>query len=77
MSNETSAFAMALQAGGHQAKHYLGYNLPPEDLGLLHPHWQTFEAPPFYYHLLLALIYFFLLVISASGNGIVVWIFST
>lgn len=55
----------------------LGWNLPTEDLHLVHPHWQVFEAPPFFYHLLLALIYFFLMSISMLGNGIVVWIFST
>jgi hypothetical protein len=55
----------------------LGWNLPAEDMHLLIPHWQSFEAPPFYYHLLLALIYFVLMVISTVGNGIVVWIFST
>lgn len=55
----------------------LGWNLEQEDLVLLHPHWQSFEAPPFYYHLLLAIIYFFLMVASCLGNGIVVYIFST
>lgn len=71
--NNFSIVASALQSGGK----YLGWNLPKEDLNLLHPHWQTFEAPPFYYHLLLALVYFFLMVASTLGNGIVIWIFST
>lgn len=71
--NESGPVAMA-----HQSRHQiLGWNLPQEDLNLLHPHWQQFEAPPFYYHLMLALIYFFLMIASTVGNGIVVWIFST
>lgn len=74
MSNETRIFAMALQSDRPKL---LGWNLPPEDLDLLHVHWQVYEAPPFYYHLLLAVIYFFLMVMSTLGNGIVVWIFST
>jgi hypothetical protein len=73
-NNGTSVYAMALQSDRPKL---LGWNLPPEDLGLLHPHWQIFEALPFYYHLLMALVYFFLMVISTLGNGIVVWIFST
>lgn len=55
----------------------LGWNLEEDELGLLHPHWQAYEAPPFYYHLLLGIIYFFLMCTSALGNGIVIWIFTT
>lgn len=75
MSNGTKFFAMALQSNDRPK--LLGWNLPKEDIDLLHPHWQAFEAPPFYYHLLLAVIYFFLMITSTLGNGIVVWIFST
>lgn len=74
MTNKTVLAPMALMSG---QKVFLGYNLPEEDLALVHPHWQTFEAPPFYYHLMLALIYFFLMITSTLGNGIVVWIFSS
>jgi r-opsin len=73
MLNLTYPTALGLQ----ERPKLLGWNLPPEDLGLLHPHWQQFEAPPFYYHLLLGLIYFCLMITSTVGNGIVVWIFST
>jgi hypothetical protein len=73
--NETGPVASALQY--NQQVKLLGWNLPAEDLSLLHPHWQQFEAVPFYYHLLLALIYFFLMITSTLGNGIVIWIFST
>jgi hypothetical protein len=74
LANESLPVAMALQS---QERKLLGWNLPVEDIDLLHPHWQQFEAPPFYYHLLLAIIYFFLMITSTLGNGIVIWIFST
>lgn len=74
MINETKYFTMAYQ---DEETRLLGWNLEKEELGLLHPHWQSFQAPPFYYHLLLAILYFFLMVASAVGNGIVIWIFST
>ncbi|CAG9798104.1 unnamed protein product [Chironomus riparius] len=72
--NNTAVLPLALQGNGPRL---LGWNLPTEDIHLLIPHWQAFEAPPFYYHLLLALVYFVLMVISTVGNGIVIWIFST
>lgn len=74
MTNITGPIAMALH---NDRPKLLGWNLDQEDLELLHPHWQSYEAPPFYYHLMLAIIYFFLMCSSALGNGIVVWIFST
>lgn len=76
MFNETKSFAMALSLRDEAPK-LLGWNLEQEDLNLLHPHWQSYEAPPFYYHLLLAIIYFFLMVASFIGNGTVIFIFTT
>jgi r-opsin len=55
----------------------LGWNMPPEDMHLVLPHWQKFEAPKFYMHLMLALVYFVLMICSFMGNGIVIWIFSS
>lgn len=75
MNNESKPYLMALREEGPPK--LLGWNLEQEDLALLHPHWQAYEAPPFYYHLLLAIIYFFLMVASAFGNGIVIFIFTT
>jgi hypothetical protein len=73
LSNETKPVAMALK----EVHRLLGWNLEEDELVLLHPHWQSYEAPPFYYHLLLGIIYFFLMCTSALGNGIVIWIFTT
>lgn len=72
MSNVS--FALALQSDRPKL---LGWNLERDEMSLLHPHWQAYEAPPFYYHLLLAIIYFFLMCASTLGNGIVIWIFSS
>lgn len=72
MNNLSVIFPMALQSAKP-----LGWNLPPEDLHMVHPHWQQYESPPFYYHLLLAIVYFALMVVSLLGNGIVIWLFST
>lgn len=55
----------------------LGWNLPIDELDLVHPHWRQFEAPPYFMHLLLALFYFILMVVSMIGNGMVLWIFTT
>ncbi|XP_063698456.1 opsin-3-like [Culicoides brevitarsis] len=55
----------------------LGWNLPVEEQELVHAHWRQFEAPPYYAHLLLALLYFILMVCSTTGNGLVLWIFSS
>lgn len=42
MSNETGPFASPLR-GGEEAK-FLGWNLEADELILLHPHWQSFQA---------------------------------
>nr|ADN96746.1 blue-sensitive visual pigment [Eueides vibilia] len=58
-------------------EHMLGWNIPEEHQDLVHEHWRNFPAVSKYAHLVLALIYTFLLLASISGNGIVIWIFST
>lgn len=74
MANGTNSYTAGFISEGPLL---LGWNLDADDLGLLHPHWQTYEAPSVYYHLILGVIYFFLMVSSAFGNGIVIWIFTT
>lgn len=74
MYNGTEPYAMAFTSEGPLL---LGWNLEADDLSLLHPHWQTFEAPPLHYHLVLGVIYFVLMISSIFGNGVVVWIFTT
>ncbi|XP_012271890.1 opsin, blue-sensitive [Orussus abietinus] len=83
--NESSVFGPLAYVGaipdvGHveqMQERLLGWNVPPEHLELVHPHWRGFLAPGKYWHIGLALIYFMLLVLSFVGNGCVVWIFTT
>nr|QBP79227.1 blue wavelength sensitive opsin (B) isoform B [Biston betularia] len=57
--------------------HMLGWNIPEEHQDLVHEHWRNFPAVSKYWHYCLALIYTMLMVTSLTGNGIVIWIFST
>ena len=74
--NETDAVLLPAARTGEMVK-LLGWNLPPEQMHLVHEHWKDFPAPPYFMHLLLAMIYFVLMNLSLIGNGIVVWIFTT
>lgn len=56
---------------------FLGWNIPPEHMDIVHIHWRGYLAPGKYWHIGLALLYFMLFVMSVVGNGCVVWIFST
>jgi hypothetical protein len=61
--------------GGGSVK-MLGWNIPPEDQDLVHPHWRQYEAIPTSTHLFLAFLYFCLFVTSVVGNGMVLYVFS-
>nr|APY20524.1 short wavelength sensitive opsin [Chrysis viridula] len=61
----------------HMQERFLGWNIPPEDSEIVHPHWRAYLSPAKYWHISLALIYFMLMVMSYVGNGCVVYIFST
>lgn len=58
-------------------EHMLGWNIPEEHQDLVHEHWRNFPAVSKYWHYGLAFIYTILMLASLSGNGIVIWIFST
>ncbi|XP_077297014.1 opsin-3-like [Arctopsyche grandis] len=74
----TNPSAEALKAAIDSfSEHILGWNFPPEHQELVHPHWRNYEAPSKYWHFGLALIYLMLMTMSMTGNGIVIWIFST
>lgn len=53
-----------------------GWNLAPEDIPHIPPHWLSFPAPEASLHYLLAVIYLFFTFFSLAGNGIVIWVFS-
>ncbi|XP_068618265.1 opsin-3 [Battus philenor] len=58
-------------------QHMMGWNIPEEHQNMVHEHWRNYPAVNKYYHLVLALIYTMLMITSLTGNGIVIWIFST
>lgn len=69
--------AQRMYVSGSGSGKMLGWNIPPEDQDLIHPHWRQYEAIPSSTHMLLAFIYFILFVVSVSGNGLVLFVFGT
>ncbi|XP_045464394.1 opsin, ultraviolet-sensitive-like isoform X1 [Harmonia axyridis] len=57
--------------------HRLGWNLPPEDLIHIPEHWFSYTEPPASMHLLLGMIYIVFFIMAITGNGLVLWIFSS
>ncbi|CAH0385630.1 unnamed protein product [Bemisia tabaci] len=55
----------------------LGWNVPPEHMDMVHPHWRAFPNIPEMWHLMLGAIYFILMIVSTLGNGIVIYLFFT
>ncbi|XP_034250430.1 opsin-3 [Thrips palmi] len=58
-------------------KQMLGWNHPPEHMGMVHEHWRQYEAMSIYWHLGLAMVYTFLMFSSLIGNGLVAYAFFT
>nr|QWV42667.1 ultraviolet sensitive opsin 2 [Mordella sp. CRS 2021] len=57
--------------------HKLGWNLPEEELIHIPEHWRQFDEPEGCLHLLLGLLYIVYFILAITGNGLVIWIFST
>ncbi|XP_045510437.1 opsin-3-like [Colias croceus] len=74
--NEPIAFPFKMVSHEIQ-KHMLGWNIPEEHRHLVHEHWRQFPDVDRSSHYLLALIYTILTISSVTGNGLVIWIFST
>ncbi|XP_014613625.1 PREDICTED: opsin, blue-sensitive-like [Polistes canadensis] len=75
--NGPQAFVSGMGDVQQMQERYLGWNVPPEHMGLVHVHWRAYLAPGKYWHIGISLIYFMLFVMSVVGNGCVVWIFTT
>nr|QPZ55120.1 BRh2 [Eumaeus atala] len=58
-------------------EHVLGWNYPEEYHFMVQEHWRSYPAISKYWHYGLAFIYTMLFLASITGNGIVIWIFST
>jgi hypothetical protein len=72
-----TVFLIFLSNSGGGGGQMLGWNIPPEDQELIHPHWRQYEAIPHSTHMILAAIYFCLFVCSVTGNGMVLLVFGT
>nr|QWV42717.1 ultraviolet sensitive opsin [Bitoma cylindrica] len=57
--------------------HYLGWNVPKEELIHIPEHWLIYPEPAASLHFLLGLIYTGFFITAVLGNGLVLWIFST
>nr|BAO03865.1 blue opsin [Nephotettix cincticeps] len=68
---------LAFRGGMMEEDHMLGWNIPPEHAGLVHPHWKQFTAPDLSSHFMLAAIYTMLIITSVLGNCIVIYLFSS
>ncbi|XP_066982462.1 opsin, ultraviolet-sensitive-like [Macrobrachium rosenbergii] len=55
----------------------LGWNTPPEYMDYVSPHWKTFEAPNPFLHYMLGVFYICFMFAALSGNGVVIWVFSS
>jgi len=75
MENYNATVGSPLARVGEQKMN--GWNLNPEDLPHIPPHWLTFPEPEASLHYLLGLLYIFFTVFSLVGNGLVIWVFST
>lgn len=56
-------------------EHMLGWNIPPEHVSILHPHWKQYPAPDMGTHFVMAAIYAMLMIVSVFGNFIVTYLF--
>ncbi|KAK7063127.1 Melanopsin [Halocaridina rubra] len=55
----------------------LGWNTPPEYMDYVSPHWKSFEAPNPFLHYMLGVFYIFFMFAALTGNGVVIWVFSS
>lgn len=55
----------------------LGWNVPQDQLHQIPEHWLKYEEPEASMHYLLGLIYIAFTFMSLTGNGLVIWVFST
>lgn len=69
---ETNIYRIA-----EQEVHLLGWNVPAEDLHTIPEHWLSQYEPPASMHYLLGLLYIAFTILALTGNGLVIWVFSS
>jgi r-opsin len=55
----------------------LGWNVPPDQLKHIPAHWLSYPEPEASIHYLLGLLYLAFTILSLTGNGLVIWVFSS
>jgi hypothetical protein len=55
----------------------LGWKINSDDLDYIPAHWLAYKAPEPIVNYILGTIYVFFTLASLTGNGLVIWIFST
>nr|QWV42721.1 ultraviolet sensitive opsin [Mimemodes sp. CRS 2021] len=79
-SSNTSSFSAqyrVMEGPNQKAQNFLGWNVPPEELIHIPPHWLAYPEPEFSVHMLLGLVYIALFLASTIGNGLVMWVFTS
>lgn len=62
---------------GNDDVHLLGWNVPAHELHTIPEHWLTHVEPQASLHYLLGLLYVAFTIVALTGNGLVIWVFSS
>lgn len=62
---------------GEPEVHLLGWNVPAADLHTIPEHWLSQTEPQASMHYLLGLLYIAFTLVALTGNGLVIWVFSS
>lgn len=62
---------------GEPEIHLLGWNVPADELHTIPEHWLSQHEPQASMHYLLGLLYVAFALIALTGNGLVIWVFSS
>lgn len=60
-----------------QEVHLLGWNVPADELHTIPEHWLSQYEPQASMHYLLGLLYVAFTIVALTGNGLVIWVFSS
>lgn len=63
--------------GVRSATRMLGWDVPAHELAHIPEHWLSFPEPDHSMQYMLGLFYIGLTVVALTGNGLVIWIFSS
>lgn len=64
-------------SGPEEVPHLLGWNVPAHELHTIPEHWLTQYEPQASMHYLLGMLYVAFTIVALTGNGLVIWVFSS